>query len=125
MSYRTDFRLAISTPDGASPAEPLPTLEQVAEHLARTAHPLGPGGAREDAEVWDAIIDSRCPISWWHHQDDMKRVSRHWPTVLFTLQGTGDDHGDQWVEYHLNGKLQEDRAPDWHTPPFDPKLLTP
>jgi len=50
------------------------------------------------------------PIKWYEHDEDMKRLSRHFPDVVFILKGDGEDTGDQWVSYYKNGIMQNFRA---------------
>jgi len=47
---------------------------------------------------------------WYEHADDMKEMSLAFPGVLFTLSGEGEDAGDIWKEYYLDGKYQADKA---------------
>lgn len=43
---------------------------------------------------------------WYEHKDDMKRLSARFPTVLFTLEGKGEEPGDLWIMYFKGGKSQ-------------------
>ena len=106
MSYRTDHDLTIDTAE--------PTLQEVAGRMAQM---------EELAKTYEAILDSRCPASWYDHEEQMRRVSREWPDTLLTLRGTGEDPGDQWVKYFRNGRMQESRAEHWEPQAFDPALL--
>ena len=117
MSYRTDYDLTIDT------AEPI--LQEVAGRVARMEQGTMPGrpGMVELVKTYEAILDSRCPASWYDHEEQMGRVSREWPDTLFTLRGTGEDPGDQWVKYFKNGRMQEHRAEHWEPQAFDPALL--
>jgi len=47
---------------------------------------------------------------WYDHQKDMKVLSEKFPTVLFTLNGEGEEGGDLWKEYWLGGKVQVAQA---------------
>jgi len=46
-------------------------------------------------------------IKWYDHVDDMRILSLRFPKVLFTLQGEGEEYGDVWKKYFLNGQTQE------------------
>ena len=42
---------------------------------------------------------------WYNHEEDMRRVSREVPDVLFTLWGKGEDWEDRWVLYFKHGAM--------------------
>jgi hypothetical protein len=44
------------------------------------------------------------------HPEDMKAMSLHFPNTLFLLEGEGEESGDVWKEYYLNGKSQRCQA---------------
>lgn len=47
---------------------------------------------------------------WYDHAEDMKALSKTLPNVLFTLSGEGEESGDVWRKYFLNGKMQTAKA---------------
>lgn len=49
-------------------------------------------------------------LKWYDHQMDMKIISIKYPNILFILEGYGEERGDMWREYHLNGKVQFEKA---------------
>jgi hypothetical protein len=55
---------------------------------------------------------------WYEHQEDMTEFSKKYPTFLFVLNGEGEESGDIWREYFLNGKSQHEKA-TLQIPPFD------
>ena len=120
MSYMTHHRLEIKNPQspgetGKSPdssqvdQEDLPTLKAVAEHLATFAKPTaGPAyyPKREKNALWEMMLSGDGEADWTHRQEEMTRVSRNWPGVLFEITGTGEDStSDSWREYYLDGKV--------------------
>ncbi len=47
---------------------------------------------------------------WYEHQKHMKAFSKKYPKTVFKLSGEGEEAGDLWHEYYLNGKMQECKA---------------
>ena len=49
-------------------------------------------------------------IKWYHHDEHMRQYSLKHPNTLFKLSGIGEENGDIWHEYYLNGKQQRCQA---------------
>lgn len=47
---------------------------------------------------------------WYDHDDDLINLSKEHPDKLFILSGLGEDSGDIWRKYFVNGKIQEEKA---------------
>jgi hypothetical protein len=62
------------------------------------------------------------PQKWYTYEDDMRKLSKKFPKVLFILSGSGEDSEDLWREYYLNGKRQRSKAVITYQE-FDKKLL--
>ena len=65
-------------------------------------------------------FDEQC--KWYEHTEDMCRLSKEYPNVLFTLTGNGEESEDMWVKYFMNGKVQVENAVITYGK-FDPKKL--
>lgn len=59
---------------------------------------------------------------WYEHETQMREFSKCFPTVLFTLEGSGEESGDIWKQYFLDGKMQESKA-EINIEPFDKSKL--
>lgn len=59
------------------------------------------------------------PVKWYGHEDDMRKLSKLFPSFLFTLDGQGEDDGDLWRKYFVNGKMQIAEATISYNP-FNP-----
>ena len=59
---------------------------------------------------------------WYSHEDDMKKISKKFIGYLFTLEGEGEESGDVWKKYYLNGKCQIAKA-KISIAPFDKSKL--
>lgn len=47
---------------------------------------------------------------WYDHEKDMREISKQYPDVIFQLNGEGEESGDIWVKYFVNGKMQVAKA---------------
>lgn len=59
---------------------------------------------------------------WYEHEKHMREMSKAVPDVLFILKGEGEESGDIWHKYFLNGKMQVSKAV-LTLEPYDPKKL--
>lgn len=53
-------------------------------------------------------LDESC--KWYDHEDDMKWLSKEYSGTVFKLHGEGEESGDLWDKYFLNGKMQACKA---------------
>ena len=59
---------------------------------------------------------------WYEHTEDMRKISKIYQNVIFSLYGNGEEDGDMWVKYFMNGKVQTEDAVITYAD-FDPKKL--
>ncbi len=59
---------------------------------------------------------------WYEHEDNMRTFSKLYPKILFTVEGHGEESGDEWRRYYKNGKCQIAQAEITY-PPFDESKL--
>jgi hypothetical protein len=64
----------------------------------------------EAAYALDKDAETREKCKWYDHDDELKEFSKKFPTWLFTLCGEGEEPGDIWKEYFVNGKMQKEVA---------------
>jgi hypothetical protein len=57
---------------------------------------------------------------WYSHWNDMIAMSKAIPTVLFKLRGEGEENGDSWDAYFLNG-LGQNHFAQITIAPMDPR----
>ncbi len=60
--------------------------------------------------AFDAAGQVNDEHKWYDHEDDMKQFSKKYPDVLFELHGEGEETGDIWNKYFMNGKMQKSKA---------------
>ncbi|MGG3890206.1 hypothetical protein [Metabacillus fastidiosus] len=49
-------------------------------------------------------------VKWYSHQEDMRKISKQYPDLVFKLSGNGEESGDMWIEYYKNGLMQNCHA---------------
>lgn len=59
-------------------------------------------------------------LKWYDHEEDTKKISKKYPDFLFKLKGHGEEAGDVWLKYFLNGKMQKAKITFEE---FDPQKL--
>ena len=50
------------------------------------------------------------PTKWHESTKNLKTFSKNYPSYLFILSGEGEDTGDLWKTYFINGKHQISQA---------------
>lgn len=101
MGYMTRFRLSLDGDDVTQ--EIIADLRKGSDYAS---YALSSDGSTQDE------------TKWYGHKDDLKEFSKKYPTVLFCLHGEGEEAGDIWDQYFLNGKVQVCKA-EIVIPPFD------
>ena len=76
-----------------------------------------------DAECFAASVDAFSEaMKWYTFEADIKAISLQFPKVMFTVEGHGEEQGDQWMAYVKNGKMQMCKAVVTY-PPFDERKM--
>lgn len=100
MSYYTEYSAEIDTRELTTPTDA--QIEQINKAY------------KEVSEVSGGLVDEEgcCEDSgkWYDHEVDVAAISKKYPTLIFELQGHGEEVEDLWIKYFLNGKMQESRA---------------
>lgn len=113
MSYYTDFRLTV--PQGQIG---LATLRAALLEITPEKDKF------QELEEGDTEIASFGEIEWYDHHFDCAELSRRFPNVILRLEGRGQERGDDWFAYYLNGKCQISRG-EMVFPAFDMQKFVP
>jgi hypothetical protein len=49
-------------------------------------------------------------VKGYSHEEEMREISGRFPSVVFLLEGDGEESPDTWKKYFKNGKMQECQA---------------
>ena len=104
MGYYTRYKLTVTNESSPEYRQLVEFLEIVKENkddeetLDGMSIPVG--------YVYDFWLGDSEECKWYDHEDDMKVFSRKFPTLLFKLEGKGEESGDMWVKYFRDGKMQ-------------------
>lgn len=84
MGYQTDYKLSFNVENYEA------VMEEIQEISGYTFE--------SDGRLYG--------MKWYDHDEDMKKLSKNHPNVLFELSV----EGDIWIKYFKNGKMQEVRG---------------
>ena len=87
MGYYTRHELAIQ--NGSNDL-----IQELREFSEEASYAIDEDGSTEDC------------TKWYKHERDLRSFSALHPKVIFKLIGEGEETGDLWHEYYMNGKMQ-------------------
>lgn len=117
MGYYTRFKVDFKRVSDYDPHAPFVPAD-IPEAYVPALNSLVDGGFK----VFNSDGWSSDTLKWYDWERDMLNASRQMPGVLMTLTGSGEEDGDIWRAYFLDGKVQSER-PEIKFDPFDPAKL--
>ena len=54
--------------------------------------------------------ESKHPAKWYDYDRDLRRISKEFTGVVFTLNGMGDDRKDIWQAFYCDGRGYREEA---------------
>jgi antitoxin component YwqK of YwqJK toxin-antitoxin module len=60
--------------------------------------------------AFDENGNTESELKWYDFHEEMIAFSKEYPNWLFTLSGEGEESGDIWKAYYVNGKYQQEKA---------------
>lgn len=64
-------------------------------------------------EISDYVFDDDLTLygaKWYDWEEHIKKLSSEFPSVLFIVDGVGEENGDVWRGYFTDGKSQIEKA---------------
>lgn len=58
----------------------------------------------------NSMISEGSEVKWYDHENDIMKLSKNYPDVVFFWSGTGEESDDQWRFYAKNGKTCKIKA---------------
>lgn len=49
-------------------------------------------------------------VKWYEWEEHMKKLSLEFPSVIFIVDGEGEEYGDLWRAYITDGKVQREHV---------------
>lgn len=99
--------------------------EVIAGALTKATGSVGDDSANWDRMFIDELMDGDSePQKWYGHDNDMVALSKELPDVLFRLSGVGEEQGDEWVKFYLNGEIETHTRQRWVPPNFPLEKFT-
>lgn len=127
MGYYTSYELAVRRMecDEESSVEKLAKIKEqmmYADSVQEMSDLIDGSGIISDESILRHIIgenseaeysieedgtSSGTSSKWYAHDKDLLAFSKKYPEWLFILGGEGEESGDMWVHYFLDGKIQK------------------
>jgi len=131
MGYETDFTITVKDDVNKTLIGDETLNARIVAYLTKIAE----DGKHENQYYFKELLDSvhidpvtgfqtNILAKWYECNDDMRAMSAAVADVLFMVEGKGEEDGDCWRNYFLNGKMQECQAKVTVTyPAFDMKKM--
>lgn len=129
MGYITKFELRMKRHKDAEPmseedkmalVKRANSTEEIQIIMSRD-NPTKESILRDLEQISGYYVDDYIEAKWYECDNDMFELSKLYPHILFTVDGTSEDN-DIWRNYYLNGKIQEEVA-EIQIAPFDETKL--
>lgn len=136
MGYYTSFELKVDSLDKSTETDNI-TIESVIEQISNARsvdkeellvklEALKNGGTVivTDTHIIEKFLETSADAKyamtkdgetndsckWYNHEKELRQFSTKYPRWLFTLEGKGEESGDLWKKYFVNGKMQSAKA---------------
>jgi hypothetical protein len=112
MGYYTDFVLSIHEDSDVAMglAKEGDAEKRLIQYISEVAQLVDKNGYEFVDYLKDMLDDEGRlnPINakWYDHEKEMCQLSMHFPSVVFLLEGKGEDSDAYWKKYFRAGKVQ-------------------
>ena len=98
MGYYTSYNLEVTSLECQGHTDSANLIHQLREQNENAAYAFDEHGDAEES------------TKWYDHDADLIEFSKGKMDALFVLEGTGEEAGDLWKTYYLNGQKQTCQA---------------
>ena len=123
MGYYTSYNLTVTKREGSSFKEIEREIEiEIAKKLCEISDWFHSDDFNKTVEKSDyplAELIGFDTMKWYDHYDEMRALSKYFPSLYFELEGYGEERDDIWREYFHNGEAMHSDAkiiydvPEW------------
>ena len=124
MGYYTSFNLTVTKREGSMIERAGRETEiEIAKKLCEISRWFEPSDFNKTIEASDYPLDELIGfdvIKWYDHYNEIKALSKEFPSLYFELEGFGEERGDMWREYFHDGEGMHSEAkitydvPNWY-----------
>ncbi len=95
MGYYTHYKLEVHPAIKGDMVVPEEVIGAFRKEYEEAQYALNEDGSAEEES------------KWYEHEKDLAAFSKKYPHVLFILEGAGEEQGDAWKFYCVNGETQD------------------
>lgn len=98
MGYYTAYNISYNVPEGED-------REKFSQKLALGLYAINSDFYYAANYTIEDMIECEM-MKWYECEEDMCKLSKLFPDVLFIIEGFGEERDDVWREYFYDGKFQ-------------------
>ena len=123
MSYYTDYNVDVVQTDPKTHA-PLPLPCDMNKNLFVPQEVIDFFKQDHIRLAFDHVNTFEGTAKWYDWEKELMELSKHHPSLMFIIEGSGEDRDDAWITWITDGLSQYEKKYITHNP-FDVHALTP
>ena len=108
MGYYTHFKIVLGNVEQENKEQIIESLEKHCTGLVSLLKYEFRNGCE-----YDGIVTKHGEYiygKWYNFEEEMSELSKHYPNLNITIQGSGEEVEDNWIMYIKAGKTEHHRA---------------